>query len=117
MHQLIDIEDLTIRLARAADQGVVVRLAQRDSRRPPAYPLLLGFSGDRLMAAQSLADGQLVADPFEPTDGIVEVLGARAEQLGGPAGRGLFGRLRRRRPVAQPLPQPAGHPAPELFAG
>ena len=106
MPQLIDTEELTIRLARPGDGDALARLAQRDSAPLPASPALLAFSGERLMAAVSLSNGQTVADPFEHTLAIVEVLRARAGHLDG-RGTGLLGRLLRR---------PAPQPAPEVSA-
>jgi hypothetical protein len=101
MTQLIDTQ-LTLRIARPEDDRALTRLAQRDSGRPPAGPLLLGFAGDRLVAAISLADGHLIADPFEPTAAIADVLRARAVQLQTREPRGLLGRLRPQSLSAQP---------------
>jgi hypothetical protein len=91
---MIDTQDLTIRMAGPDDERAVIRLGQRDSGWPPPAPLMLGFAGDRLLAAISLADGRVIADPFEKTAFVVEMLRARAGQIEGPAPRGRIGRRR-----------------------
>jgi hypothetical protein len=93
MPQMIDTQELTLRMASPADERAVIRLGQLDSGWPPPAPLLLGFAGDRLLAAISLSDGEVIADPFENTAFLVDMLRSRASQLDGTPGRG---RLRRR---------------------
>jgi hypothetical protein len=111
MTELSDTQ-LTLRRDRPEDDRALIRLAQRDSGRPPPGPLLLAFAGDRLVAAISLADGGLIADPFEPTAGIADMLRARARQLGGDRRRGPFRRLRpaagRLGAEGAPAAQPSG---------
>ena len=112
MTNAFDIQDLTIRMEREEDERAVIRLAQLDSGWPPAGPRLLAIVGDRPRAAISLQTGTVIADPFAPTAGIVELLRARAAQTGlAEAGGGLRKRLRRPRPRST-APQPAGtlHP-------
>lgn len=112
MTNAFDIQDLTIRMEREEDERAVIRLAQLDSGWPPAGPRLLAIVGDRPRAAISLQTGTVIADPFAPTAGIVELLRARAAQTGlAQAGGGLRRRLRRPRPRST-APQPAGtlHP-------
>jgi hypothetical protein len=69
---------LTIRLADADDRVALSTLAQLDSADAPAAPVLLAESGDRLVAALSLADGRAVADPFRRTADVLHLLRVRA---------------------------------------
>lgn len=77
---------VTIRRLGADDHRALRRLAQLDSTRPPGGPLLGAEVDGRLLAAISTKSGDLIADPFQRTSEIVEVLRVRAAQLG--AGRG-----------------------------
>jgi hypothetical protein len=65
---------LTIRHATAADFPALERLAALDSRRIPTGELFVAEAEGRLLAAASLDTGAIVADPFEHTASIVEVL-------------------------------------------
>jgi hypothetical protein len=75
------LELLTLRFAFPDDEAALARLAALDSSEPPAMPVLLGEVGGQLRAAVSLVDGVVVADPFQPTVALVELLRARARQL------------------------------------
>lgn len=75
-----------------ADREALLRLAGRDSASIPDGDLLGAELGRRLVAAISLSNGELVADPFTPTAGARTLLVLRAAQLGG-AGSNL-GRAR-----------------------
>jgi hypothetical protein len=88
---------IEIRMLTTEDDVALSRLAELDSANVP-HGHLLGASADgRLVAAQSLATGEAIADPFLPTGQIRMLLAQRAGQLNG-RGRGrLAGRLRRRR--------------------
>ena len=73
---------LTVRLATNDDRQALERLAALDgAERPPAAPVLIGSVMARPAAALSLADGNVVADPFTPTCELVELLRLRARQL------------------------------------
>lgn len=111
MRHALDIQDLTIRMEREGDERAVIRLAQLDSRWPPAGPRLLAIADGSPLAAISLQSGSVIADPFVPTAGIVELLRARAAQLGLAENGGGRKRLLRPRPRSA-APQPAGalHP-------
>jgi hypothetical protein len=84
---------VTIRYAFPDDARALVRLATLDSREAPSAPVLLAEVEGELWAALSLTDGAVVADPFRRTAALVELLGARANQLraGVAAGRGRAG--------------------------
>ena len=57
------------------------RLAALDEAPPLVGPVLLASADGRPVAALSLADRRLVADPFVATAQTVSLLRARAEQL------------------------------------
>jgi hypothetical protein len=69
---------LTIRLAREDDRASLAILAQLDSGRAPAHPVLLAEADGGVVAAVSLLDGTSVADPFRPTADVVDLLRVRA---------------------------------------
>jgi hypothetical protein len=71
---------ITIRGSTPADRPQIVRLAELDSGRAPAGRALLAFVDGKLLAAVGVADGHAVADPFEGTADVVELLRMRAEQ-------------------------------------
>jgi hypothetical protein len=71
---------ITIRASTPADRRQIVRLAELDSSRAPADQALLAFVDGKLLAAVGVADGHAVADPFEGTADLVELLRMRAEQ-------------------------------------
>ena len=71
---------LTIRYATAADRPALERLAQLDSSRVPADPVIACVDG-KLAAAISTRDGAVIADPFVPTADTVALLRRRARQL------------------------------------
>jgi len=74
-------EGLTLRLATACDRAALARLAELEQAEQPAEPVLLGVVMQRAVAAVSLSDGRIVADPFFATSELVELLRLRARQL------------------------------------
>ena len=74
-------EGLTLRLATSADRSALARLAELEQTTAPAEPVLLGVMMERPVAALSLRDGTVIADPFAPTVELVELLRLRARQL------------------------------------
>jgi hypothetical protein len=72
---------ITIRPAVADDARALATLAQLDSAKVPPGPILLALVGGRARAAISLRDGSTIADPFERTAAIVELLSVRAAHL------------------------------------
>jgi hypothetical protein len=72
---------VTVRLAASDDAPELERLAQLDSASLPAAPLLIGECAGRPIAALSLANGALVANPFVPSADVVALLRLRALQL------------------------------------
>jgi hypothetical protein len=76
-------ENITIRVATAADQAAVRRVAALDSAFPPTGEVLLAEAGAELWAAVSVDTGHAVADPFRPSADLVELLRLRAARLRG----------------------------------
>jgi len=76
---------LTVRLATGADRPALARLADLEQTKRPADPVLVGTVGGRPLAALSLDDGRVVADPFVRTAELVELLRVRARQICGRA--------------------------------
>jgi hypothetical protein len=89
---------VTVRAAGPGDAGALERLAALDERPLPQAPLLIGEVGCLALAALSLADNSVVADPFVPTREVVAVLKLRARQLRRP-GRGWRRLAGRRAPL------------------
>jgi hypothetical protein len=88
-------DKIEIRMLDPQDGAAVARLAELDTAKPPPSPLLGGIIDGRLVAARSLATGESIADPFQPTAEIRSLLARRAGQAPS-GGRGLLGRLRER---------------------
>jgi hypothetical protein len=74
-------QGLTLRLATSADGSALARLADLEQTAQPAEPVLLGEVMQRPVAALSLSDGRVVADPFTPTAELIELMRLRARQL------------------------------------
>ena len=72
---------LVIRLAVAADQAELRRLAHMDSARPLSGQALLAEQGGSVIAAVSLDDDAAIADPFVASADAVAMLRVRAAQL------------------------------------
>jgi hypothetical protein len=88
---------IVIRSPRSDEDFAVRRLAYLDSRRPLRGDVLVAFVDGEPLAAVSLADGTVVADPFRHTADIVELLRLRAElQVDGTSSAGRLGGLRPR---------------------
>jgi len=73
-----DTAAITIRHAAADDMKSLERLAALDSRRVPSGELLVAEVDGRLLAATSIDTGAVIADPFEHTAAIVELLQIQA---------------------------------------
>lgn len=65
---------ITVRPYLPNDRRSLERLALLDDRRVPAQPVVLAEVDGRLVAALSARTGEAVADPFEPTAHLVEML-------------------------------------------
>jgi hypothetical protein len=71
-------DPVTIRPATRADLPAVASLAELDSARVPGGRVLLAERRGSVVAAISLASGELFADPFVSTADVVKDLRARA---------------------------------------
>jgi hypothetical protein len=72
---------IAIRPAAADEAADVRRLAYLDSQRPLRGEVLLALQDAIPVAAASLEDGRIVADPFRKTADVVGLLRLRAESL------------------------------------
>lgn len=72
---------LAVRPATAADADALRDLARLDSARPLTGPVLVGELDGAPVAARSLHDGRVVADPFVRTSAVRDLLGAYAARL------------------------------------
>jgi hypothetical protein len=88
---------VALRAAHADDAGVVRRLADLDTSPPLRGDVLLALIDGEAVAAVSLCDGRVVANPFVPTTDTVTLLALRASQLSGPGARRRRGRVPRLR--------------------
>jgi hypothetical protein len=75
---------VVIRIATAGDRASLERLAELDSSAAPTGEMLIGELGKRAVAALSLSDGDVIADPFVPTSDVLALLRLRAAQLNRP---------------------------------
>jgi hypothetical protein len=73
--------NITVRHSVASDLSELARLAALDSATPPRGPALIAEADSRMLAALPLGSGRPIADPFEPTAEILELLRLRAEQV------------------------------------
>ncbi|HWF25873.1 MAG TPA: hypothetical protein VG275_10520 [Solirubrobacteraceae bacterium] len=86
-----------LRPAGAEEAGIVRDLAALDDAPALEGQVLLALIDGRAVAALSLDDGRVVANPFVPTVKVVAVLRMRAEQLSVVPRRGRLGRVARLR--------------------
>jgi hypothetical protein len=80
-------DTITIRRAGPSDLAPLDRLARLDSQRLTPGPHLVAVADDRIIAAVDLHDGRWIADPFELTEQVVELLQERAGHITSPAPR------------------------------
>jgi hypothetical protein len=78
---MLPITACTIRAATTADGAALERLAALDSRRPLRGEILVAEHDGAIVAALSLEDRSVVADPFRPTANAVALLHARAASV------------------------------------
>jgi hypothetical protein len=74
-------DTVTIRRAGSEDSVAIKLLAMLDSAQPLRGPVLVAESAGLVLAAISLEDGRVAADPFFPTADLVALLRARAERV------------------------------------
>jgi hypothetical protein len=76
-------EIVTVRLAGEQDEASMRRLAERNGSPEPHAPVLVAEAEGKLLAARSLSDGRSIADPFQHTAHLSELLELRAAHLRG----------------------------------
>jgi hypothetical protein len=72
---------VTVRHAHYGDEAALADLAALDSARVPDGPVLVAEADTRILAALPLGSGRAIADPFVPSEHLVELLRMRAEQI------------------------------------
>jgi len=75
------LHDMVLRADRPTDDMILRRLAALDSTRPIRGRALVAEVEGRPVAAIGISDGRVVADPFEHTAEVVELLKVRAERM------------------------------------
>lgn len=98
---------IVLRLCGETDAAALRRIAERDSTRPLAGPVLGAEVEGELRAAVSLRSRRVVADPFFPTAELVELLRARADHLDSDRGDAIANRS----PACRPGRPAAGRTA------
>jgi hypothetical protein len=93
-------EPVLTRRAAIADAVRIRELARLDDKRMPAGPFLVADVAGEIVAAVSLSNGTVVADPFRLTADAVAMLRLRAAQVGSASALGAH-RFARRRPEQQ----------------
>ena len=81
-------EQITLRYASAADARRLRHLAELDSATAPTGSALIAEVDGRIAAALPLDGGAPIADPFDRSAELVDLLRLRAAQLGLPSGAG-----------------------------
>jgi hypothetical protein len=76
---------VAIRLAESDEAAVVRRLAALDDSPALEGPVLLGLMDGEAVAALSLLDRRVVANPFLYTRDVIQLLRLRADHIAGPA--------------------------------
>ena len=77
----VDVAPVVIRPAARRDTRAIERLAVLDEHELPRGERLVGELEGRIVAALEVHSGATVADPFVPTQGVLELLGLRAAQV------------------------------------
>lgn len=80
-HRRHEADEVSIRLATARDAAVVGELEMLEGRSLTPGSHLVAEVGGIPVAALAVADDSVVADPFERTAAIVDLLRVRARQL------------------------------------
>ena len=90
------LNELVLRADRPHDEQALRQLALLDSVRPIKGRALLAEVDGRAVAAIGIDDGKVVADPFEHTAEVVEILKVRAERMDSKheSAHGFMNRLR-----------------------
>jgi hypothetical protein len=68
------LDGVLLRIARPDDDADLIRVAALDSARPLAGPALVAEENGVVVAALCLSTGRAIADPFVPSEHLVELL-------------------------------------------
>jgi hypothetical protein len=79
-------QNVTVRRSTSGDESELARLAALDSASPPRGPALVAEADTRILAALPIGSGRPIADPFEPTFELVQLLELRRSQIERAAG-------------------------------
>ena len=74
-------QNVTVRRSTSGDESGLARLAALDSASPPRGPALVAEADARMLAALPLGSGRPIADPFEPTAELIQLLELRRSQI------------------------------------
>jgi hypothetical protein len=74
-------QNVTVRRSTSGDESALARLAALDSASPPRGPALIAEADTRMLAALPLGSGRPIADPFEPTAELLQLLELRRSQI------------------------------------
>jgi hypothetical protein len=74
---MTDTQTISLRAATDRDASVIEKLSALDSKPALHAPAVVALVDGRPVAAASLRDASVVADPFVPTADVVELLQAR----------------------------------------
>ena len=96
-----------IRQATEDDQRVLQQLAELDSQRPLSMPALIAETRGQPAAAISLADGRVIADPFEYTTVLQQLLRYRHGALQAYSRQPSLSKRMRERVAITPVPRPS----------
>ena len=72
---------IELRYAAPSDSPAITRIAALDSKPQPGRPTLVAEVDGEIVAAAPAASGPAVADPFTPTQDVVELLQSHARML------------------------------------
>jgi hypothetical protein len=72
---------LSIRPAEPTEDRILRDLSELDATPPLQRPALLAIVDDQPVAAVSLSDGRVAADPFTRTEDVVQILRAHVATL------------------------------------
>jgi hypothetical protein len=74
---------IVLQQATAEQDAALREISQLDSARTVDRPALMAIVDGRLLAAASLRDGRIVADPFVETEAAVKLLRMRTAEIEG----------------------------------
>lgn len=95
-----DDSEIELRMCRVSDNEALADLAALSERPLPSGSFVVALVNGRLVAAQPVDGGPVLADPFTGTLNLRRLLALRAAQIRGPETRPMLRRLVRRSATA-----------------